>query len=292
MFKKIIFGIFLFFIVIPVFASSGSLVRVGNKYYETFEEALANISSNDVITLISDVKLKDTVIINKNVNIDLNGNDIMAPSKVFLVQGGTLNINGKGTIKETEPNYGAIMVIGSTDSSDTDYSVLDVGKDVTLEGWSGIFITHDSSKSYGVSVNFAGIINSVDDVSGEKGIGIYVNGNIKDKNNSPLVTILDGAKINSTGNGLYIAGYSVFNINEADITGVEAGIGIKSGILNIDGAKVTGTGIDKTPTEGDNNGIKASGAAIQIESNNGYTGDIELNIKSGNQSSMGANRLN
>ena len=291
MIKKFIFSIFLFFGMIPTLAnaSTGSLVKIGNNYYETLNAAIKNAGPNDTISLISDVKLDETLEINKSVNINLNGNDITAKENVFLVEGGTLNITGKGTIKETNPNYGAIMLKGSTNPSDNDYSVLKVGKDVTLEGWSGIFITHNNSKSYGVNVDFAGKINSVNDASGGTGVGIYINGKIKDKENSPVVNILDGAKITSTGNGLYIAGYGTYNINEANIEGVESGIGIKSGILNIDGATIKGTGPDSTPTEGYNNGIKASGTALQIESNNGYAGNIEINLDSGNFISNNSN---
>ena len=283
MIKKIIFSILLIFGMLPLYvnASANSLAKVGDKYYDNLLDAISNAGPNDTITLISDAKLDNTLEINKPININLNGNNITAPEKVFLVQGGALNLTGKGAIKETEPNYGAIMVKGSDDPNEKDYSVVNVGKDVTLEGWSGIFITHDNYKSYGVDINFAGTINAIDDTTGGTGAGIYINGNIKDKYNSPVVNIQDGAKINSTGNGLYIAGYGTYNINEANISGVESGIGIKAGILNIDGATVTGTGPDATPTEGYNNGIKASGTSIQIESNNGYAGNIEINIDNG-----------
>lgn len=44
--------------------------------------------------------------------------------------------------------------------------------------------------------------------------------------------------------------------------GVESGIEIKAGKLNIDGATVIESGEDKTPTSGYNNVIKASGTAI------------------------------
>ena len=281
--KKIIFSIFLFFGIFPILvnASTGSLIKIGNNYYESLEEAIKKAGPNDTISLISDVELNETLQINKKVNLDLNGNNITATERVFLVQGGILNIKGEGIIKETEPNYSAIMVKGSTNPNDKDYSLVNIDKDVTLEGWSGIFITHESSKSYGVEVNFAGKINAVNDTSGGTGVGIYVNGNITDSSNSPVINIQDGAKITSTGNGLYIAGYGTININEAEISGSESGIGIKAGILNIDGANVTGTGPDATPTEGYNNGIKASGTSIQIESNNGYAGNIELNIDDG-----------
>jgi hypothetical protein len=283
MYKKIIFSMFLILGLIPilVYASMGSLVKVGNKYYDTLMDAINNAGENEVISLISDVKLDNSLEINKKVNINLNGNDISAPEKVFMVEGGELNLTGKGKIKETKPNYGAIMVKGSTDPSDNEYSVVNVGEDIELEGWSGVFITHNNSKSYGVEVNFAGKINSINDTSGGTGTGIYVNGNIKDTNNSPVVNILDGAKISSTGNGLYFAGYGEYNINGAEISGSDSGIGIKAGILNIDGATVIGTGPDETPTEGYNDGIKASGTAIQIESNSGYAGEIEINIDDG-----------
>lgn len=291
MLKRIVFSLVLFFVLFPasINASVPPLAKIGDKYFESLEEAIANANSNDTIVLISDVVLDDTLLIEKVVNLDLNGNDISAKEKVFLVKGGFLNVSGKGTIKEIEPNYGAIMLIGSNEDTNEKYSVVNVEEDVTLEGWSGIFINHESSKSYGVVVYLDGKINAVDDVKGDSGVGVYVNGNIKDQNSHPVVNISDDAEIKSTGTGLYIAGYSTFNIGKAYIEGVESGIGIKSGVLNVDGATIIATGKDKTPTEGYNNGIKASGTAIQVESNNGYAGKIQLNISNGNFKSKNSN---
>ena len=216
MIKKIILYILLLFVLIPIInASSSPLTRIGDKYYSTLEEAIASASGDDVISLISDVNLNDSLVVNKVVNINLNGNDITADEKVFLVNGGFLTLTGKGTIKETKPNYGAIMLVGSTNHEDEKYSIVNVGKDVTLEGWSGIFINHNSKKSYGVHAYLEGKINAVNDTSGGTGTGIYVNGNIKEEEASPVVNIMDGAEIKSTGNGLYIAGYSTFNISNA-----------------------------------------------------------------------------
>ena len=264
MIKKIILSIFFVTFMFPsfIFASSSFVARIDNDYYETLEEAISAAGSDDTIELISDVALKDTLTIDKVINLNLNGNDISAPTKVFLVDGGTLNISGKGTIRETEPNYGVIMISGSTDPNDNNYSLVNVGKDVTLEGWSGVFINHQDSKAYGIEVNVDGKINAINDIEGGPGIGVYVNGNIKHEENAPVVNILDNAKITSDGSGLYIAGYAIFNIGKAHISGLEAGIGIKSGVLNINGANVESSGKDSTPTEGYNNGIKASGVAI------------------------------
>lgn len=283
MLKKIIIIVIIFMFVMPcvVSASAGSTAIVGGKYYEMLEDAIQAAGSNDTIKLVSDVKLDDTLNINKTVNINLNGKDISAPEKVFEVNGGVLNLTGTGTIRETKPNYGAIAVIGSIDSGDKDYSIVNVDSGIKLEGWSGIFITHDNNKSYGVVVNLDGDIAAVNDTSGGAGIGVYVNGNIKDEYNHPVVNIGDDAEITSTGNGLYIAGYATFNIKGAYIEGDESGIAIKAGILNIDGATIYSEGIDKTPTSGYNNGIKASGTAVQIESNSGYTGNMVISIDSG-----------
>ena len=291
MIKKFLCYLLIFLGIIPVFvnASENYEAKVDDNYYMSLEEAIANATSGDTIVLTSNEILEETLLINKIVNIDLNGKSISAPSKVFQVEGGTLNLIGEGTIKETEPNYGAIMVIGSTDPSNSSYSVVNVGKNVKLEGWSGIFITHNNKKSYGVEINLSGKINAIDDTSGGSGAGVYVNGTIQDQNNHPVVNILDGAKITSSGNGLYIAGYSTFNIGKAYISGKESAIGIKSGTLNINGATIICTGEDTTPTEGYNNGIKSSGTAIQIESNNGYAGDIKLNINSGTITSKHSN---
>lgn len=135
----------------------------------------------------------------------------------------------------------------------------------------------------------SGTINAVDDINGGPGAGIYVNGNIKDDNNSPIINLGSTVKITSTGNGIYAAGYATYNINGAYIEGVESGLGIKSGVFNIKNGTIIGNGPDKTPTSGNNNGINASGTAIQIESNSGYKGNIELYIKNGNIESKNSN---
>ena len=205
------------------------------------------------------------------------------------MEGGSLNLSGKGKIVETKPNYGAIMLKGSDNSNDKDYSTVSVGKDVTLEGWSGIFINHKDNTAYGVLVNMNGTINAVDDTSGGPGAGIYVNGNIKHQNNAPIINLNDTTHITSTGNGIYSAGYATYNIDGAYIEGSESGLGIKSGIFNIKDGSIISLGPDKTPTSGNNNGINSSGTAIQIESNSGYSGNIELNIQKGTIQSKNSN---
>lgn len=254
---------------------------MGNKYFDTLEDAIKYASSKDTISLTSNISLEDTIEINKTVNINLNNFNIENDEKVFTVQGGSLNLSGKGTIKEKNPNYGAIMLIGSNDKSKEDFSTVSIGKDITLEGWSGIFINQNNNTAYGVRVNLDGKIKAVDDISGSTGVGIYVNGKISNQENAPIINISSTSKIQSTGVGIYSAGYAEYYINGAHIEGIESGLGIKSGYFNILDGTILGTGEDKTPANSNNNGINPTGVAIQIESNPGYTGNIDLSIKNG-----------
>jgi len=136
-----------------------------------------------------------------------------------------------------------------------------------------------------------GTINAKDDINGDTGVGIYVNGNIQHENNHPIINLTETTKITSTGTGIYAAGYATYYINGAYIEGQESALGIKSGIFNISNGTLIGSGTDKTPTTGNNNGINPSGTSIQIESNKNYKGNIELNIKNGTIESKHSNAL-
>ena len=289
--KKILLFVILNLLLFPkiILASNTTGAKIGNMYYDNLSDAIEAAKENETIKLLSNASLEKGIILTKNLTIDLNGNTITSPTSVFEVQKGILTLTGKGVIKETAPNYGVIRVIGSETTTNEKYSAVSVGKDVTLEGWAGIFVSHKNKKSFGVKVDLEGTINAVSDTQGNKGIGVYVNGSIQDKNNEPVINIMDGANINSNGFGLYIGGYSRVFINKANITGNFGGIAIKAGSLDIDGAIVTCTGKDETPTESNGDGINESGTTIQIESNKGYAGDIKLNIKDGKFISKNSN---
>lgn len=293
MIKKIssVLVVILFLIsnTINVYASESVAARIGNKYFDTLEDAINAATSTDIIHLTSNIFLDKTLEINKNVNINLNNYNIEAEEQVFLIQGGSLNLSGNGKIRETKPNYGAIMLKGSDDPDKEDFSTVSVGNGITLEGWSGIFINQYNKTGYGILVNINGTINAVNDGSGSPGAGIYVNGNIQHQNNSPIINLTDTSKITSSGTGIYAAGYANYYIKGAYIEGVDSGLGIKSGYFHILDGTIIGSGEDRTPTGGNNNGIDPSGVAIQLESNPGYIGNIELIIKDGTIKSNNSN---
>lgn len=257
--------------------------------------AVSSAADGDVLKLTADITVDSAIIIDKELTIDLNNHKITIDDSKsndsIQVKGGNLTVTGTGTIEEKVPYFGAIWVYGSINKADTNYSTLVVDKNVTLKGYSGILVrqTADGSggnRAYGVTVTVKGTIVAVTDGT-ETGTGIQVSGNIKPKvgeeadfTNYPVINV-NGANITSDGVGIYAAGYATWNIENATISGIEAGIAIKSGILNVDSGTITGTGPDKRPTEGYNNGVNPSGAALQVESNTGYAGNIEINITGG-----------
>lgn len=281
--------IFLIFNNYEVHASDNTQARIGNNYFGSLEEAIEFSDENDIILLTTDIKVDESLQINKKVNINLNNHDIKAKEKVFLIDGGNLNLSGTGKIYEEKPNYGAIILVGSDNPDDKNYSTVNIGSGIFLEGWSGIFINQKNKTGYGITINMNGRINAVDDLNNDSGVGIYVNGQISNEENYPVINLSDTVSISSSGVGIYAAGYAEYNINGAYISGFESSLGIKSGIFNINSGTFIGSGADKTPTSGNYNGINASGTAIQIESNSKYKGNIEINIKNGTFKSKNSN---
>ena len=163
------------------------------------------------------------------------------------------------------------------------YSTLYVGPDVTINTsyYYAAFITASTDNfSYGASIDFNGKTNG----------GLYLNGNSKaTSGNIPSITIGSTAEIKATADGylgLYAAGYGNYIVEDgAYIKGNGSGIAIKSGNLTINGGTVAAVGNNSTPTPGFNNGVNSSGAAIQIESNPGYAGRINIDILGGDISS-------
>ena len=263
----------------------GTTSLVDGVAYSTLLDALRAASSEEPVVLVDDLNVDGAIGISKDVTIDLNGNDLTLDNSFLRVyNGGTLNITGEGTVYSSYKDYAAIDMIGSSSASDTEFATLYIGEDVTLKGNSGIFVFQatDTSVGYGVNIVIDGTIEAVDIDDTPASFGVYVQGMVKNYENMPTITLSKTAEIISDAYGIYAAGYSVWNVNGAYIEGEDAAIGIKSGILNItDGSTLKATGPNNMPTENFGNGINSSGAALQIESNNGYAGEMEINISGG-----------
>ena len=228
--------------------NENTVAVIGENQYSSLADAVAAAGQDGVgseITMVKSVTNTPRInITNKEITINLNGFDIsFAQNGRFNVRGGTLNLEGEGMLSEESPYYAPVMLHGSSDEDAQNYSVVTVGADVTLQGWSGLFINQNSGANYGMVANVYGTLNSVKDTEGAGGHALYVNGSITNIQGAPIIT-LDGAELNcESGNGMYLAGYTQTVIKNSTITSSSeggTGIEIRAGELLIINSTVTG----------------------------------------------------
>lgn len=271
-----------------------SIVFAETKEVKT-EDELAEVFKNggeaklmENLTLTSDILLLD----GKKVTLDLNNHNILTQTKRLKVYKGDLILTGKGTINGTLRDGAPVTIYGSVNQDDANYSSLTVDKDVTLEGDSGAYISWGGygvtkGSTHGVVVNLKGTFKSVGDNINP---AFNISGNNQDIKNCPIINIYSTAKFISKDYGLYAAGYAIWNIEGSTIEGEKGGFGIKAGKINIKNATIYATG-EKVKGTYNGNGMNATGAAIAIESNNGYAGNIELTIDGGEYHSAYGNSI-
>ena len=231
-------------------------------YFKTLTAAVAAAANGGTIDLLRNVSEQLWIRNNENVTLNLNGYTLSYKQQTANVRHGKLTVNGPGTIKENSPNFGPLMINGSTTPSDTDYSVITINN-ATLEGWAPVFVDQNSTKAYGVKVSLNGAtLNSKPDVSGDLGAGIYVNGQITDATNAPVIN-LDSTNVISTGEGMYLAGYAITTVNGGSVIGGQTGIEIRSGKLTLNGGTYTSNASEYICVP-NGNGSTTSGAALAI----------------------------
>jgi len=260
---------------------ASNVAQVGDNQYSSFGDAFLAANSGDTITLLDNAEVSSTLPLSdgRDITIDLNGHNIVMvnASNRIQVNHGKLTLTGSGKLYEASPYFAPILVKGSQDEVN-DYSVVNVGKDVTLTGWAGVFIDQnktDNGKTVaanGVVVNIEGTLESVQDTSGDYGQAIYVNGSVAQANDNyaPIVNVKSTAKLTATydetnggGNGMYIAGYTLVTVeNGATIEG-STGIEIRAGKLIVNGGSIKG-GAKNLSVAPNGSGSTTQGAGIAV----------------------------
>ena len=249
--------------------------KIDDALYPTLITAFKNAKADETIVLLKDVTFdltSNNITVSKNLTLDLNNHKITNTSttqKDIYVSAGEFKIIGSGSI--IAPNSFGVSVVGGVSARTWKpiKAVLTVGKDVSIEaGLPAVFIM-----GYGAVVNVYGKLT---------GTGIYAtiqgNGTVdKYRNNGGTeINIYDGAEVVSqNSDAMYVPQSGTINVYGGTVIGKGSGIGFKSGSLNVSGGTIKATGEDSTPTDGWSNGINASGAAIQVESNKGYIGNAD-----------------
>ena len=263
--------IMVFVMAVPMTASAtGAEVKIGNTTYSSLSEAFQNADDGATITVMNDASVSDRIIVSngKSITLDLNGHDVSFDSnKHIQIRYGNLNIVGKGCIYEKHPNLSPIILYGSA-TDQANYSVVTVGKKVTLKGWAGLFIDNNKTAgNYGIVANVYGTLQGQKDTSGAGGTALYVNGSIiHTTGNVPKIT-LDGAVLNNeAGAGMYLAGYADTTMKNCTVTSSSegsAGIEIRAGKLDITSCVITG-GFGTFTASPNGNGSTSGNVALAI----------------------------
>lgn len=256
--------------------------------------------------MLESVTLEEQISINngKVFTIDLNGKNISSKGSVFVIVGGSLTLNGEGTVQcvgnNTNPNFSkdCAVILGGYDKTGTGFTApwtsnLTVGDKVTLIGGnSGVLIQPANAgwkAADGVSVDIAGTVypfggndGTASGPTNEGYMAIYLHGNVKNiSENAPKITIQSTANIQADqGPAIYAAGYGIWSIKEgakiksATWSALEA----RAGKFDIEGGKFSNTYDDSSDPYGavsNTNGASTYGAAFGIAQ---HTTKLPINV--------------
>ena len=236
--------------IIALVALIGFAGSVNAADVSTEADLKSAVLADGIVTLSNDIELTSSLEIGKNVKIDLNGNSITAAdgmtddSLIIVLHGGTLIVEGNGSISATNSNASARIAVKMTkagyDTSNPATLILNSG---TLEG-----------SSFGISGN----------------------GN-PDRVNTSIT--IDGGNVEGGATGIYHPQEGTLTINEGTVKG-STGIEMRSGALAVYGGTIIGTGAptDVTPN---GNGTTTDGAGIAIAQHTTEK-DIDVVIEGGN----------
>ena len=253
-----------------------AVAEVNGVGYTSLSAALTAAKDGDTVTLLKSstgntkVKIED----GRKITLNMNGFDagFIQNNNISIYHGG-LDITGSGKLYEEAPNYGPVILYGSNDPSASGYTTVTVGKDVTLEGWAGLFINQLSANdggtnAFGIEATVYGTLHSVRDTSGAGGHALYVNGTIKATEGNVPRIVLDGATLKTElGNGMYLAGYAETTITDSVIDSSSegsTGIELRAGKLTINGDTQVKGGTGGFTVDPNGNGSTTGNVAMAV----------------------------
>ena len=238
--------------------------------------AVAGSEVGDTVRLTENVTLTSQLTIDedKDVILDLNGNTLTLDATAqILVEGGILtitdssgtpgelitNVDGglrvlkgtltldKGTYTCNNSDWNRLVYVNGSEEEEADYSIVNIHEDAEVrftDGAYGFGVVAAPYYEYpggeevlnkaqhGIVLNIDGKVDAT-----LVGASIYINGNITDVTNTPIVNISKTAELTGMA---YAAGYATWNI-DGSIKG-ETGIEIRAGEVTIsENAHIIGT---------------------------------------------------
>lgn len=230
--------------------------RIGDTYYASLANAVADATDGQTITLLKNTALTSAVSIEKNVTLDLGGKKLSRDGGMLLDIYGDVTIRN-GTIAMTNTTEsGADIWVNQT-------AKLTVEKSATISAPSNSFAIAYWKDCTTAEVTFRGKITG--------GNGITVNGLITGTTTANKLTV-DGATINVGGHGIYQAGNATTALNNSAITGA-TGTEVRAGNLTVTNSTITGNGTFKC--KANDNGTTTDGVGIAIAQ---HTTKLPINV--------------
>ena len=229
--------------------------------YEDLASAIAAANSGDTLTLMKDVKLSETIGIDKSLNLDLGGKAISASCRAFYIHKGTVTI-ANGTVKTSvENNPGTSVIRVSCDSKCKEHVKgetlgLIIKSDATIIG-DGCYCISSFGKN-----------DAVLDIYGELSTNHVESSCLGGNGHSSFtgkltMNVYDGAKLTSEGTAIYQPNNGILNIYGGTISGKNSAVEVRAGEVNIYGGTLTVTGEAYSVTANDN-GYTTKGAALAV----------------------------
>lgn len=204
--------------------------------------------------------------------LDLNGHKVSKSGySVLEVKQSEISIIGEGVLEESSGTTMAILISGSKTSTDEEYSVLNIGPDVTVKGNVGILVNKPASSynNYGIVVNCENKFEITED-----GIGATVNGSNTVKEGNVPVFNFKGASIIGGGLGIYAAGYAEWEFTNTTIDSNLSALEVRAGKVTINSGDYKA---NCTPFSiaANGSGTTIEGAALGISQ---HTTDLPIDV--------------
>ena len=252
--------------------------KVGDTSYGLIKDALiASAKENKPAILQKDYTVSRISLsaLTGEAQLDLNGKTLTLKMDKSSLENAHLTISN-GTLSCTDKG-GIFDLYGSTDLQTTDYTVLTIAKDVTVEVPTTddktyfVSVGYDETKVNGVVVNFNGTYKGM--------CPFYIFGQVTTiSENSPTFNV--GSTANFTSNSLaYAAGYGIWNY-AGEATTSHHGFELRAGKLNVTGGSIVCTSDAPADDQGNGSGSTSQASAIAA-CQHGTRLPVEINISGG-----------
>ena len=223
-------------------AGATTAVAVVNGYYycKTLAEAVAAAEEGDTVTLLADVSVEETIVVEKALTLDLNGFDIASGVAVLkIVNAGEVTI----TDRTQAPGTIASSVNGNTiDSEGTDLTIENVTIENSGSGYTIVFrgnqtpseaAAADPSTFNTLTLDHAKVNAYMVAISG--------NGSADKTWSGTIIRIENSQIVAQNGTGIYHPQYGIVNVSGNSAISGGTGIEMRAGELNVNGGTITGT---------------------------------------------------